>query len=147
MDDDHFLDTLARSLTTTGSRRSALAAGLSSLLAFSALPTAAKRKKKKKKKKIEELVTLCVNGQTLTVPKSVALSLIAQGATYGACPPPPPPPPPCVPTCGAAHCGPDGCGGTCGTCNPTTEQCCNCGPTRPGECLSNLNSCDIICNV
>lgn len=145
MDDDHFLDTLARSLTNSGSRRRALAASVGSLLAFSVLPLEAKRKKKKrKKKKIEELVTLCVNGQTLTVPESVALSLIAQGATYGACPPPPPP---CVPTCGAAQCGPDGCGGTCGTCNPSSQQCCNCGPTRPGECLGNFNTCEILCNV
>jgi hypothetical protein len=37
-------------------------------------------------------VTLCLKGQTLTVPQSVASSLLSQGATQGACPPSPPPP-------------------------------------------------------
>jgi hypothetical protein len=49
---------------------------------------------------------------------------------------PPPPPPPCAPNCTGRNCGPDGCGGTCGTCSGT-DTCsggvCTCTPACTGK--------------
>src|SRR5262245_61002587 len=95
-------ETLCRTVVAQPSRRGvarALAglAGsgvLAAVLGVTDAEAKKRKKKKKKKKQPEAQVTLCVNGQTLTVPESVALSLLAQGATYGACPPSPPPSPP-----------------------------------------------------
>jgi hypothetical protein len=90
-------DDLLRTVSAASRRRvlAGLASGLLAILPLSLGDDAAAKKKRKKKKKkpTEAQVTLCVNGKSLTVPESVALSLIAQGATYGACPLPPPPPP------------------------------------------------------
>lgn len=95
-------------LTTVPSRRRLLGAlsafGLGALLIHPDADAKNRRKHKNTKKKAKQkTVTLCLNGQSLVVPKSVALSLLKQGATFGECsappsPPPPPPPPPSPPS-------------------------------------------------
>lgn len=81
MDADQF-DTLATHITTHLSRRRSLgilgAFGIASVGLVDEV--AGKRKKKKK-------VTLCVNGQTMKVPKKKRGSYVSQGATPGACVP------------------------------------------------------------
>ena len=135
MDDQQF-DRFVRALHISAGRRPALALVLAGAAGWMGLAESEARKKKK--------VTLCLNGQTLTVKKSKKASLLGQGATQGACaasPPPPPPvspptspPPPAGPTCA------DGikngtesdvdCGGSCQRCG--TAKICN----RYQDCLS-----------
>jgi sugar lactone lactonase YvrE len=97
-------DSLARALHSPAARRSALGLLLGST--FGLLDLAASEAKGKKGKKI----TLCLNGQTLSVKKSKKGKLLKQGAVQGACassppvsPPPASPPPPagraCPPPC------------------------------------------------
>jgi hypothetical protein len=59
----------------------------------------------------------------------------------------PSPDPACVPDCSRSECGDDGCGGHCGTCDPTLAECveglclyqsgvqseCSCGPTSASD--------------
>src|SRR5262245_17304474 len=131
MDGSQF-DTLLRRLTTSRSRRGAmvgLLAGAVSLLGMAETEAKHKKKKKKKTQPSTVQVTLCLNGQTLTVPESAVASLLSQGATEGACPPPSPPPP-CVPESLATTCG-----GNCGT---RTNNCgqsvtCSCAGMETGE--------------
>jgi len=102
--DPSYFDRIVRSWATPGSRRPVLgllAGGAASLAGLAG--TSGKRKKKKK-------VTLCLNGQTLTVPKKQQGSYLSQGATAGKCPAT------CVPQCSGKTCGADGCGGSCGSC-------------------------------
>lgn len=95
----------------------------------------AEKKRKKKKKK----VTLCQNGQTITVNKKAKKKFLRQGATAGACPSTPD----CVPTnpnaCAGRECGTatNGCAeipcGECTgseTCNASTGQCIACTPIQ-----------------
>jgi hypothetical protein len=137
MDANRF-DTLSRFLATATPRRETLRLLSSVVLGASLLyldkgDIGAKRKKKKKKK---AKVTVCVNGQSLTVPKSVALSLIEQGATYGACALPP-----CQGLANDAPCNGDG---RClaGVCNPRPD--CDpvgtpCSPAGPNTaCCSDV---------
>ncbi|MFT4036822.1 MAG: hypothetical protein QM692_01480 [Thermomicrobiales bacterium] len=81
MDPANF-DDLTRRLTGRRSRRRAIPMLTSGLLGVASLSqfgeTQAKRKKPKK-------VTLCLNGQTQTVPKKKRGGLLKQGATVGAC--------------------------------------------------------------
>ena len=79
MDANHF-DRIVRTWAEPGSRRPVLgllAGGIAGLAGLT--ETAGKRKKKKK-------VTLCLNGQTITVPKKQQGSYLGQGATAGKCP-------------------------------------------------------------
>ena len=46
----------------------------------------------------------------------------------------------CVPTCGAAECGSDGCGGSCGNCGP--QELCNGGKCEPATQCSDGEPCD-----
>jgi hypothetical protein len=79
MDEDRF-DTIIRLLTATGSRR-ALAAVLSSLVTFGALPTDAKKRHKKKKPKKPKLNAFgCLNvGQPCRGKDAKCCSGICQG--------------------------------------------------------------------
>jgi hypothetical protein len=126
-------DALTRSLTTAGTRRRVFGTALGGLVGLSALPAAAKKKKKK--------VTLCHQGQTLSVSKKKQRVHLKHGDTLGECPtgattppapPMSPPPPPCVPSCGNRICGPDACGGVCGGC----ALCKNC---QDGSCVDAPN--------
>lgn len=92
-------DHLTRSVA--GSRRGLLAAvaALPFLGGIAAEDAAAKKKKK---------ATFCLKGQTITAPKKKKKSLLSQGATLGACPPPKT----CATECGSC----DSCDGSTGTC-------------------------------
>ena len=46
--------------------------------------------------------------------------------------------PVCVPACGTHACGPDGCGGQCGTCDLGTE-------CQAGQCAEPPPDCDVVC--
>lgn len=89
-------------------RRGLLSSALGAAIARALAPEMAHAKKKKK-------VTLCLDGQTFKVPKKKKKSFLKRGATPGACPPPPAG---CTPNCAGKVCGDDGCGQSCGTCNP-----------------------------
>lgn len=151
-------DRIVRAWTATGSRRPVLgfvaasAAGLLGLADLSA--------KKKKKKKVK----LCLNGQTITVPKQQQGSYLNQGATSGACSGA------CGPCQGDKTCQ----NGTCACpngeiecdtniCVPANAECCSDGQcqgvgricrhgrcvTGQGTCPSGSDSCtfaDAICN-
>jgi hypothetical protein len=66
-------------------------------------------------------------------------------------PPPPPPPPVCIPTCAATNpCGPNGCGGTCGTCrgNETCQNgTCICVPQCAPANACGSNGCNGSCGT
>lgn len=79
-------DALTRALTARRSRR-AVAAALGGLLTLGTLSGDAKKKRKKK-------VTLCHEGQTISVSRKKEKSHLKHGDTLGACPPSPPPPNP-----------------------------------------------------
>src|SRR5687768_6707609 len=100
-------ETLLRSLATTPSRRGALrllgGLTLGSLLLRDPLATAAKKggkgkgkAKGKGKNKKGKKVTICHNGQTITVSRSALKGHTRHGDTEGPCPDAPPPP---EPTC------------------------------------------------
>jgi len=134
MDSDRF-DSLTRNLTTAGSRRVALGSLLAGSLALLGLGGTDAKKGKGKKKKKKKPVSVCLNGQATTVPKATALTLLALGATFGACPPPtappPPPPPPDPNDCIAVAC--DAPAASCGP--PALGcQCITSGPAGPGFC-------------
>jgi hypothetical protein len=82
---------------------------------------------------------MCLNGQTIKVPKKKRKKYLRQGATRGKCPTG------CTPTCAPGACGmADGCGGTCGcargamcmegTCQPCTVTC----EGTPAQCGKDL---------
>jgi hypothetical protein len=100
--DNWRFDQLARTLGRLRTRRGAVAllAATTTWPLLDVMSSDAKKKKKKKK------VKLCLNGQTITVPKKKQGSYVGQGATVGACSA-------CVPKCSGCG-GSDGCGGTCG---------------------------------
>ena len=81
---------------------------------------------KKKKKK----ATLCLNGVTIKASAKKKKKLIKSGATVGACPPP------CVRACAGKTCGPDGCGGACGTCSATST-------CKSGACVKKVEICGV----
>lgn len=135
-------DRVIRSLHVAAPRRRALVLLLGGALGLAGHAHSDGKGKKKK-------VTLCLNGQTMSVKKNKKRSLLGQGATQGACaasPPPPPrpgspptspppiPPPPPGPSCA------DGikngtetdvdCGGSCQRCG--TARIC----LRDADCLS-----------
>jgi hypothetical protein len=131
MDGSHF-DTLTRSFSTPAPRRGWLGVltGLA-LVGFLSHDTAeAKRRKTKKRKK--KKVTVCLNGQSTTVSKRTAFTLLALGAAYGPCPPPPPPQcpnPPCAigqPCANRNEC-------TTAFCNANTCQACSSGEQCDGD--------------
>ena len=135
MDRERF-DELTRSLgqSTTRRRLSALLLGfgLASPLGVGLAGTAEAKKKGKKKK---GKVTVCHQGQTITVAKSAQKAHLKHGDTLGPCPTPPPPPPPvCTPNCSGKECGSDGCGGSCGDCG--LFRFCNNSGTCETICLS-----------
>lgn len=134
MEDARF-DAFARSLANARSRRAfaRLLGGLALAAPLSLLDRAGAAKKKKKKKKF----IICDHGRTRTVPPKGWVQRYP-GATPGPCPAPPPPPasppppPPCTPQCNGRDCGPDGCGGLCGTCEGTALcSAGRCVPTCP----------------
>lgn len=118
MDGSRF-DSLLRALATTPSRRSAirLAAApiLGGLVVHDVLPTEAKKKKK---------LTLCHQGQTISVSKKKKKTHLKHGDTPGACQPG------CAPNCADKQCGPDGCGSVCGACTAAGQSC-----TPSGQCV------------
>lgn len=186
MDADRF-DSLLRSLSGTPSRRNALrllaGTAVSSLLTLGAVPTEAKkggngkgkgkgkgkRNDKGNKGKGQENVTLCHDGQTITVSASSQQAHLAHGDTVGACQSPPPPPPPAededrdeveakpicpadgsavnCPTCHEARYGPDGVGdGGCCTPGGRPRDCAACTEANQGFCgAGSLQSQDGTC--
>jgi hypothetical protein len=54
--------------------------------------------------------------------------------------PQPPTPVPCVPQCAEKTCGPNGCGGSCGSCSPNAPTCVN-GECKAGVCPPNVEYC------
>lgn len=111
MDDERF-DSLLRSLSGTASRRSALwlltSSALGGLLTLGAVPTGARKrgrgkgkgKGNGKKGKDKQKVTICHNGQTITVSQSALKTHRKHGDTVGACSIQDSPQP-SGPTCGA----------------------------------------------
>lgn len=108
MDGSRF-DTLTRSLAEPRSRRGVnrLLGGLAMGGPFTLLGVHEGAAKKKK-------VTLCHQGQTISVSRKAKKKHLKHGDTLGACPT-------CVPTCNGATCGSDGCGGTCSC--PSGQTC------------------------
>lgn len=89
MDADRF-DTFARLAAPLSRRRGAGLLGLLGALGLSQAATmddAAAKKKKRKKKKKKKTSTLCLRGQTITVPRKKRDQFLLNGATLGACPP------------------------------------------------------------
>jgi hypothetical protein len=130
VESDRF-DALTVQLVTPVSRRRSM--GVLGFLVGGSLAFAGGIEARKKKKK---KVTLCLNGQTVKVPKKRKRSYLDQGATSGACSGA------CVRQCGGKTCGDDGCGGSCGSCQgqltcqggtcacpPGDEEC------APGVCV------------
>jgi hypothetical protein len=121
MDVDRF-SAFRRSLESTPARRDIVRALAGIGLSLSTLPLAnaaeAKRKKKKKKHGQGQPQRPPGNHQSPPPPNTPP-------------PPPnsPPPPPGCRPNCTGKTCGPDGCGGTCGTCPGAQDVCQN------GQCI------------
>ncbi len=76
--DRHRFDHAVRALQGGAPRRQVLGVLLGGALGIAGLVESEAKKKKK--------VTLCLNGQTMTVKKSKQASLLSQGATKGACP-------------------------------------------------------------
>jgi hypothetical protein len=127
--DDRQFDDLVRTLSR--SRRSVLGLGA----ALGVAPLVAEARKKKKK------VKLCLNGQTISVPKKKRGAYFNQGATAGACSTTP-----CARSCAGKPCGAgDGCGGTCdcpagqicgnGACHACDVTCTGADPTACGAAL------------
>ncbi|MFN8665510.1 MAG: hypothetical protein U0075_26755 [Thermomicrobiales bacterium] len=137
-------DCLTKALTEPQSRRavSRLLGGLAvgGPLALLGVTESTARKKKKGK------VTLCHNGQTITVSKKARKAHLKHGDTLGACST-------CTPDCDGKQCGPDSCGGSCGSCDGgvclETQQCGNgtlpdgatCDPALPRACSSGFCDC------
>ena len=86
-------DTVTKGLTTTPSRRQVVGGMLGGLAATLAGARALEAKKKKGKKKDKKKVTICHNGQTITVSQSALNAHLAHGDLVGVCPSLPPPPP------------------------------------------------------
>ena len=111
--DKHRFDHAVRSLQGGAPRRQVLGVLLSGALGVAGLggnDVAAKKKVKK--------VTLCLNGQPVSVKKSKKAKLLGQGATVGTCPKSPPSPPsPPAPSC------------------PTMQKLCN------GRCIDKSRCC------
>jgi hypothetical protein len=136
MDASRF-DRIVRTWAEAGSRRPILGLLAGGVAGLAGLTGAAGKRKKKKKK-----VTLCLKGQTITVPKKKQGSYLSQGATAGKCPAT------CVKQCTGKTCGPDGCGGSCGSCQgDLTCQggtcACPAGETEcaPGVCAPLIAQC------
>lgn len=123
--DAHRFERIVRTWAEAGSRRPILGVLIGGGASLAGL-TAASGKRRKKKKP----VTLCLNGETITVPKKKQGSYLRQGATAGKCPP-------CVRQCTGKTCGPDGCGGSCGSCRGD-KTCqggtCACPPGEVNDC-------------
>jgi hypothetical protein len=126
MDASRF-DHMVRTWAEAGSRRPLLGLLAGGVAGLAGLTRATGKRKKKKKKK----VTLCLNGATITVPKKQQGGYLSQGATAGKCPAT------CVKQCTGKTCGPDGCGGTCGSCKGD-KTCqggtCACPPGELDDC-------------
>jgi hypothetical protein len=137
MDDSRF-DELTRSLTGP-SRRSflaALGAGIAALFGDDADETAAKRTKRKRTKRKQATRRpsasrdrLSAEGRKKKKKKKKRPAAAAPPAGPGTTSPPPSG---CTPVCGSTNpCGPDGCGGSCGSCTGGSN--CNAGTcTCPG---------------
>jgi hypothetical protein len=122
-------DRLTRRWSSHTPRRTVVGALIGGVLGLTAL---SEREASSKKKK----VTLCFNGQPITVKKNKKGSYLSQGATVGACrtsPPPPPPPPP------GASC-PKRCNGAC---IPATSCCFDseCDTCKQQTCQSGSCAC------
>src|SRR5215213_9917464 len=106
MDAERF-ETLLRSLHHPPSRRDALrllaGSTLGGLLTLGMRPAEAKKggkgkgKGKKGKNNADKKVTICHNGQTLSISQSALQAHLGHGDAVGDCPPPSPPPPPLPP--------------------------------------------------
>ena len=126
-------DRFTRSLTQTGSRRSALVALVAGLLApFTPVPdAAAKRRKRRGKGGTPAYRSRRDSGTRLGVEKKKHKK---KSKKPPAPVPPTVPPTGCTPNCsGGRTCGSDGCSGSCGSC--TAPQTCGGGGT-PGVCGS-----------
>lgn len=100
-------DRLTRRWSAQTPRRTVVGGLVSGVLGLTVLQDTEAKKKKK--------VTLCLNGQTISVKKSKKGSILSQGATQGACPSAPPAPP--APSC------------------PATQKLCN------GRCIDRTSCC------
>jgi hypothetical protein len=128
-------DCLSRSLIASSSRRDLVraftSAGIGALVGWPANAPDVEARKRKKRKRRKKRGTQDASGGS-AVPGGGQ----GHGNSGGD-----PPPPPCIPTCTDTFpCGPDGCGGSCGSCN-SSEQCvtgvCVCKP----DCAAS-NACD-----
>lgn len=111
MDGTRF-DAFTRNMRTRLERRHIFVGAVAGIASLQSLieVDAKKKGKKGKRGKKKAPITVCLNGQTLTVPASGSGALLSQGAVTGACapvsppasPPPSPPvspPPPHAPIC------------------------------------------------
>jgi hypothetical protein len=140
MDSTRF-DRLIRRWSSHTPRRTvvgALIAGVVGLATVAEFEVSAGKKSKK--------VTLCHQGQTLSVKKSKKGSLLSQGATLGACPaspptaPPAPPPPPPATCLDGSKNGDEtdvDCGGSCARCG-LLKQCRQWDDCITGNCLERV---------
>jgi hypothetical protein len=103
MDGKRF-DAIAQSLAFSRDRRGIVrlltGSALGGLVLASASDADAKGKKNKKNKNKNKKITICHNGQTITVSKNAKKGHLKHGDTLGECQSSPPPPPPPTTTCG-----------------------------------------------
>jgi hypothetical protein len=133
--DGSTFDTLARSLSRSPSRRDVLqllaGSALGGLVALGALPVDAKKKPK---------VTLCHNGQTISVSKKAKKKHLKHGDGLGACPPAPPPGPTCSDRIQNGRETDVDCGGPCPRC-VDTRRCASGGDCESGFCTGTCQRC------
>ena len=152
--DSQGFDRITRRWASSTPRRTLLSALVAGAIGLASSPQATAKKQKKKK------VTLCLNGQTVSVKKSQKGKLLKQGATPGACtasppasPPPSPPasppgpPPPPSATCsdGIKNNGESSidCGGpNCPACG-NGRNCDRNVDCLSGNCNFDFNSCEV----
>jgi len=120
MDRNRF-DDMTRAIGGTSTRRrfsgTLAALGLGSIASLSLLGTDEADAKNRGKKNGKKKVTVCHNGQTIQVAKRKLKKHLGHGDTRGECPvvePQEPQEPQDI--CAGKECGPDGNGGSCGTC-------------------------------
>ena len=120
--DPHRIDTLARALGTTSTRRMVVG-GLLSSLSLPFLPARAGAGKRRRQRETRDAGPGSVAAEKKHKKRKKHKTSV------------PPPAPACVPACGSKVCGADGCGGTCGAC-PGSQVCQNggCGAICTPDC-------------
>lgn len=123
---DEFAQLVADARNRRGLVKLLAGTALGGLVLIGAGGAEAKKKRKKKKKKKKDKVTLCHNGQTITVSKKAQKAHLAHGDTLGPCGTVPPPPPPvdhCTDGVKSGNESDVDCGGKCKRC--AVGQACN----------------------